>query len=180
MATDFSDFIITQGAQPDDEIFEDKEVYLQIVGLKKSDFNANQMIVQFKILSGKYVGQRVSDFVTYDPNDSMSWKYRKLRNSANVPYSKTEPPTINIAKLLMDKVVKADLTKYTNEEKGKDYQNVVYGKPLEPGETIPTSKEEEKTYDFSETIPAKDDTLTSEEDIYEEVDIAAGESNSDW
>jgi hypothetical protein len=140
MKQDYSSFIINQGDQVDDSIIEEKNVLVSIFKLRPVKDKKNQMVVDLRVLQGAHKGREISDFITYDPEDKMSWKYRRLRASANVPYTKGESPRIDIGKLLYNKVIKVNLEKYTKEETGMSYQNVVYLDPATNEDLAPSNE----------------------------------------
>lgn len=130
--------IIKQGIkelQQDDkwQVYEDNSVQLMITGLEPHKTFADSLKITLKILSGKFKDKTVWDSVSY--SGEHVWKYKALRKSAGVPFSATESEALDIYKLLMNKVVTADLTKRVDKE-GNEWQNIKYkpfdGKAMQP------------------------------------------------
>lgn len=128
--------LINQGVQDttQDNKFDpivEKNVLAQIVEIKLADSNKmpNTLEITFRILQGPHKSRFFWDRVTFDPKSNFSWKYRSLRKAAGVPYSETEPKTIDIEALLLNKAILVDLGIRTGKNKnGEDtaYQNVIY------------------------------------------------------
>lgn len=143
--------IINQGIQDTSKdlknfpIIVEDNVKLQIIELTLSKFLANTLVVKFRILTGNHKNQIVSDTsVCYEEKSPMSWKYRSLRSCAGVPYKEGEPSNIDIEKLLINKVVLADLSARAGTSKDgtvKDYQQFKYKKAK--AEPTPTASVEE-------------------------------------
>ncbi len=109
----------------------EKNVLAQITEIKLADSMKmpNTLEITFRILQGAHKSRFFWDRVTFDPKSNFSWKYRSLRKAAGVPYSETEPKTIDIEALLLNKAVLVDLGVRTGKNKnGEDteYQNVIY------------------------------------------------------
>ena len=109
----------------------EKNVLAQITEIKLANSMKmpNTLEITFRILQGAHKSRFFWDRVTFDPKSNFSWKYRSLRKAAGVPYSETEPKTIDIEALLLNKAVLVDLGVRTGKNKdGEDteYQNVIY------------------------------------------------------
>lgn len=109
----------------------EKNVLAQITEIKLADSMKmpNTLEITFRILQGAHKSRFFWDRVTFDPKSNFSWKYRSLRKAAGVPYSETEPKTVDIEALLLNKAVLVDLGVRTGKNKnGEDteYQNVIY------------------------------------------------------
>ena len=128
--------LINQGVQDttQDNKFDpivEKNVLAQITEIKLADAKKmpNTLEITFRILKGTHKSRFFWDRVTFDPNSDFSWKYRSLRKAAGVPYSETEPKTIDIEKLLLNKAVLVDLGIRVGKNKNHEdvnYQNVTY------------------------------------------------------
>ena len=104
-------------------------VTLVISEIKLAKGLANTLEVTFRILTGANKNKFVTDRVTYDANSDFSWKYRQLRKCAGVPYTSTESPTIDIEKLLLNRIVTADLKSRKGKNKDgeeQEYQAINY------------------------------------------------------
>lgn len=130
--------LINQGIQPEEKKMEfapiqEDNVKLVIKELKLNDYRADTLDVNMQIIAGKNTGRYVKTSVNYNPENPMSWKYRALRLSANQPYTKGEPATIDIEKLLINQVVTADLSVTEGADKDgnpKKYQQVKFKKTV--------------------------------------------------
>lgn len=109
----------------------EKNVLAQITEIKLADSQRmpNTLEITFRILQGPHKSRFFWDRVTFDPKSNFSWKYRSLRKAAGVPYSETEPKTIDIEALLLNKAILVDLGVRTGKNKDGEetaYQNVIY------------------------------------------------------
>jgi|LSQX01.2.fsa_nt_gb hypothetical protein len=109
----------------------EKNVLAQITEIKLADSNRmpNTLEITFRILQGPHKSRFFWDRVTFDPKSNFSWKYRSLRKAAGVPYSQTEPKTIDIEALLLNKAIFVDLGIRIGKNRDGDdteYQNVIY------------------------------------------------------
>jgi hypothetical protein len=109
----------------------EKDVIAQITEIKLADSKKmpNTLEITFRILQGAHKSRFFWDRVTFDPKSNFSWKYRSLRKAAGVPYSETEPKTVDVEALLLNKAVLVDLGVRTGKNKDGDdteYQNVIY------------------------------------------------------
>ena len=128
---------INQGVQPKDEqrdypIIVENGVKMVVDKISLCTFKTGAINVNFRILTGANKNMFVIDTVDFDPESKFSWKYRELRTAAKVPYTEGEPTQIDIEKLLIGRVVTADLSARAGKDKDgnpKDYQNIKYKKP---------------------------------------------------
>ena len=128
--------LINQGVQDttQDNKFQpivEKNVLAQITEIKLADSKKmpNTLEITFRILQGAHKSRFFWDRVTFDPKSNFSWKYRSLRKAAGVPYSETEPKTVDIEALLLNKAILVDLGVRTGKNKDGEetaYQNVIY------------------------------------------------------
>ena len=128
--------LINQGVQDttQDNKFQpivEKNVLAQITEIKLADSKKmpNTLEITFRILQGAHKSRFFWDRVTFDPKSNFSWKYRSLRKAAGVPYSETEPKTIDIEALLLNKAILVDLGIRLGKNKDGEetaYQNVIY------------------------------------------------------
>jgi hypothetical protein len=158
--------LITQGKQDtsrDNKFtpFEQKDAISQITKLKISERFDKSIDVTLQVLTGPNKNRIVTDTVCYDPASPFSWKYRALRKAAGVPYDESEPATIDIEALLLNKAVLVDygIRKGKNKDgEEQDYQNVTYKKPKEINTKLADEykKDEYETNDeISHTIEAE-------------------------
>ena len=128
--------LINQGVQDttQDNKFQpivEKNVLAQITEIKLADSKKmpNTLEITFRILQGAHKSRFFWDRVTFDPKSNFSWKYRSLRKAAGVPYSETEPKTVDIEALLLNKAILVDLGIRLGKNKDGEetaYQNVIY------------------------------------------------------
>ena len=128
--------LINQGVQDttQDNKFQpivEKNVLAQITEIKLADSKKmpNTLEITFRILQGPHKSRFFWDRVTFDPKSNFSWKYRSLRKAAGVPYSETEPKTVDIEALLLNKAILVDLGIRLGKNKDGEetaYQNVIY------------------------------------------------------
>lgn len=111
-------------------VIEQDNVLMRISKVELHKFIKKALNVGFTILDGPNKGRVVYDAINYDGD--FSWKYVQLRKFAEVPYSKDENPNIDIEALLLNKTVKADLSKRV-DKRGEDQQTIRYVK-LEDGD----------------------------------------------
>jgi hypothetical protein len=145
----------------------EKNVIAQITEIKLADSKKmpNTLEITFRILQGAHKSRFFWDRVTFDPKSNFSWKYRSLRKAAGVPYSETEPKTIDVEALLLNKAVLVDLGVRTGKNKNGDdteYQNVIY-------KVIKTDEQVDKMADVK-VIEDFEDSEDSEEPIEELVE----------
>ena len=153
--------LINQGVQDttQDNKFDpivEKNVLAQITEIKLADSKKmpNTLEITFRILQGAHKSRFFWDRVTFDPKSDFSWKYRSLRKAAGVPYSETEPKTVDIEALLLNKAVLVDLGVRTGKNKdGEDqaYQNVIY-KVAKTDEQIDKISDAPAIEDFEEDV----------------------------
>lgn len=142
----------------------EKDVIAQITEIKLADSKKmpNTLEITFRILQGAHKSRFFWDRVTFDPKSNFSWKYRSLRKAAGVPYSETEPKTVDVEALLLNKAVLVDLGVRTGKNKDGDdteYQNVIY-------KVIKTDEQVDKMAD----VKVIEDFEDSEESIGELVE----------
>lgn len=194
---------IRQGIQPTFDILIDENVVMKIIKLELNPKNQGSIIVSFQILTGQYKGEILKDYVDYDPTSKLAWRYQNLRKAAGVPYTKDEPESIDIERLLLNQAVTANLSKrdYKDKTTGADKvaQQIDYlddsNITEEELETIQAQTEAEEevsqqTLPFSEKKNPEpvgstvSDTAPSkpEDGIGEEVDILKPtvKGNDDW
>lgn len=145
----------------------EKDVIAQITEIKLADSKKmpNTLEITFRILQGAHKSRFFWDRVTFDPKSNFSWKYRSLRKAAGVPYSETEPKTVDVEALLLNKAVLVDLGVRTGKNKDGDdteYQNVIY-------KVIKTDEQVDKMADVK-IIEDFEDSEDSEEPIEELVE----------
>ena len=109
----------------------EKDVIAQITEIKLADSKKmpNTLEITFRILQGAHKSRFFWDRVTFDPKSNFSWKYRSLRKAAGVPYSETEPKTVDVEALLLNKAILVDLGIRLGKNKDGEetaYQNVIY------------------------------------------------------
>lgn len=180
--------IINQGKQDtsndskDFPIIVENDVTLQITAITLSKFKSNALNVEFKILSGTNKNRIIFDTVEYDPKSQFSWKYRSLRNCAGVPYKDGEPANIDIEALLVNKVIKADLSARAGKDSAgnvKDYQNIKYKKYTQPVASTATAAPVKQAVTEPEKLPEEviEDSVVDANDIFAGVPIP---DDSDW
>jgi hypothetical protein len=143
--------LINQGKHVEEQtysIMEDKNIKARITKLEVNPKREYSIVVTMQIIEGKYTSRSVIDYVDYNPDSKNAWRYRTLRKSAMVPYSKDESERIDIEKLLLNKIVTIDVAPRTYEYQGetKTVQNVSYKEP----KTQPIVEQELKPEDFME------------------------------
>ena len=166
--------LINQGVQDttQDNKFQpivEKNVLAQITEIKLADSKKmpNTLEITFRILQGPHKSRFFWDRVTFDPKSNFSWKYRSLRKAAGVPYSETEPKTVDIEALLLNKAVLVDLGVRTGKNKDGDdteYQNVIY-------KVIKTDEQVDKMGDVKVIEDFEDSEESIEELVEEPVEI---------
>lgn len=142
--------------------FEDTNILCQIVKLSLMPKIPGCIKVSLKLLTGANKGKVVGDLVSYDPTNSMAWKYIRLRQAAKCPYHKTEPASVDIEALLLNKAVKCDFGIYVKPVTNKRFQNVDYLLESEEDE-VPIAEDGEEVPE----VPGDYDYATAPE--YEEV-----------
>ena len=145
----------TSNDSKDFPIIIENDVTLQITGISLSKFKAKALNVNFKVLSGVNKNRVLFDTVDFDPASPLSWKYRSLRNCAGCPYKEGEPANIDIEVLLLNKVIKADLSARAGKDSEgniKDYQNIKYKKYTNTTATKPVSTETETALDSKASV----------------------------
>jgi hypothetical protein len=108
---------IRQGVQPTFDILIDENVVMKIIKLELNPKNQGSIIVSFQIMTGKYKGEILKDYVDYDPTSKLAWRYQNLRKAAGVPYTKDEPESIDIERLLLNQAVSANLSRREYKDK---------------------------------------------------------------
>lgn len=188
---------INQGIQPetDNIILEKAKLTITRLALEDTKFvkegQKPKLVVTLKILTpGVYQGRVLTTKVDIDPNSSFSRNYRALRSSAKKPYVKGEPAQIDIEKILLNKVVWANLSEQENN--GNKYQRVNFID--DPNATAnakaattniqATAKEqvqieepviaEEESNQFLRELAEDNEVVTATEDV--EIDV----DESDW
>jgi hypothetical protein len=159
--------LINQGVQDttQDNKFDpivEKNVLAQITEIKLADSKKmpNTLEITFRILQGAHKSRFFWDRVTFDPKSDFSWKYRSLRKAAGVPYSETEPKTVDVEALLLNKAVMVDLGirlgKNKNDEETQ-YQNVTY-KVIKSDEQVDKIADASVAMeDFEEELPVMEE-----------------------
>lgn len=147
----------------------EKDVIAQITEIKLADSKKmpNTLEITFRILQGAHKSRFFWDRVTFDPKSNFSWKYRSLRKAAGVPYSETEPKTVDVEALLLNKAVLVDLGVRTGKNKDGDdteYQNVIY-------KVIKTDEQVDKMGDVKVIEDFEDSEESIEELVEEPVEI---------
>ncbi len=147
----------------------EKDVIAQITEIKLADSKKmpNTLEITFRILQGAHKSRFFWDRVTFDPKSNFSWKYRSLRKAAGVPYSETEPKTVDVEALLLNKAVLVDLGVRTGKNKDGDdteYQNVIY-------KVIKTDEQVDKMADVKVIEDFEDSEESIEELVEEPVEI---------
>lgn len=166
--------LINQGVQDttQDNKFDpivEKNVLAQITEIKLADSKKmpNTLEITFRILQGAHKSRFFWDRVTFDPKSNFSWKYRSLRKAAGVPYSETEPKTVDIEALLLNKAILVNLGVRIGKNKDGDdteYQNVIYkvAKTDEQVDKLGDAKVIEDFEDFEENIEELVEELVEE------------------
>lgn len=170
--------LINQGKhveEPVYKIMEAKNIRARITKLEVNPKREYSIVVSMQIVEGEFTNRYVTDYVDYNPESKNAWRYRSLRKSAQVPYSKTESERIDIEKLLLNKVVTIDLAPRSYEYQGetRTVQNVTYKET----QAQPIVEQELKPEDFE---PVKD---IKPEDFEPEVPVAnlkPKENEEDW
>lgn len=147
----------------------EKDVIAQITEIKLADSKKmpNTLEITFRILQGAHKSRFFWDRITFDPKSNFSWKYRSLRKAAGVPYSETEPKTVDVEALLLNKAVLVDLGVRTGKNKDGDdteYQNVTY-------KVIKTDEQVDKMADVKVIEDFEDSEESIEELVEEPVEI---------
>lgn len=146
--------LINQGKHVEDKptyaMMTAKNVRARITKLEVNPRREYSIIVSMQVIDGEFTGRYVTDYVDYNPESKNAWRYRSLRKSALVPYSKDESERIDIEKLLLNKIVTIDLAPRTYEYQGetRTVQNVSYKET----ETQPIVEPELKPEDFMEPV----------------------------
>lgn len=107
---------------------EKKNVLCQITKVAIHERFEKSLEITFRIVRDEeYKERTVRDTVTYDSESPMAWKYQSLRSAIKEPYQADEPSTIDIEKILLDKVLLIDFSKRVDKE-GNEWQNCRYKK----------------------------------------------------
>lgn len=127
-----------------------KNVRARITKLEVNPRREYSIIVSMSIIDGEFTNRYVTDYVDYNPESKNAWRYRSLRKSALVPYSKDESERIDIEKLLLNKIITIDLAPRTYEYQGetRTVQNVTYKET----QSQPIVEPELKPEDFMEPV----------------------------
>lgn len=179
--------IINQGIQDTSKdsgnfpIIVEDNVKLQIIELTLSKFLANTLVVKFRILTGNHKNQIISDTsVCYEEKSPMSWKYRSLRSCAGVPYKEGEPANIDVEKLLLNKVVLADLSARAGTAKDgtvKDYQQFKYKKNKVEATEQPATAKPAINVSTSEDVSLDVATMIDDDLPFKEADVSVAQSS---
>lgn len=151
--------LIDQGKRiTENAILVDDGVACTITKVKLHPTFQQAIVVTFKALSGKFKGRTFTDTVSYDPNNSMAWKYDRLRQCAGVPYVEGESNKVDIESLLVSKCLKADLSERIDSN-GNSWQNVKYAKLShdELDKLSDTATSDDDSEDWSENEEVKHD-----------------------
>lgn len=108
---------------------EQPNAQLAVEKLEIDKFSQNSLRVTMRILDGNHKNSLVFDTISYDPTSKFAWKYQAFRSACGVPYTEDEPAQIDIETLLLNRVLKADLSirKYTGKDgTEKEGQNFKY------------------------------------------------------
>lgn len=128
----------------------------------------------YEILAPKELkGRRFTDIINYDPNHKMAWRYVQLREYVGCPYRKGEGVTVDIERLLINKVVTVDL-KERVDKNGDAWQNVTYIKPKQPtAQPQPEPQQEGTSTESGESTPVQNPTQgeTDDDDWGTAIDI---------
>ncbi len=136
--------IITQGKQDVSqdkvkyEIINAQNVLVQIVGLKLADNVENTLSIKMQVIEGPFKNRYVDDRVSFDPASPLSWRYRAIRKAVNVPYKESEPASIDVETIFLNKALRVDLSTRKGKDKTgnpKDYQAINYKSPNVSPET---------------------------------------------
>ena len=148
--------IINQGKQDTSsdkvkyEIIVAQNVLVQVVGLKLADNVENTLSIKMQVLEGPYKNRYVDDRVSFDPKSKLSWRYRAIRKAVNVPYKESEPLSIDVETIFLNKALRVDLSVRNGKDKegnAKDYQAINYRSPNVSVET------EKAIQDFKQVKP---------------------------
>jgi hypothetical protein len=154
--------LINQGKHVEEQqykILDEKNIQARIIKLEANPKREYSLIVSMQLMNGSAVGKVVNDYVDYNPESKNAWRYRSLRKSAKVPYTKEESERIDIEKLLLNKVITVDLQPRTYEYQGetRTVQNVTYKESPEVA-IAPVVEELTPEQFMEETKPVEKDT----------------------
>lgn len=164
--------IIKQGKQDTSndvkvyEPVEQRNAMVQIVEIKLADNIPDTLILNMQVLDGANKNRYVTDRITFDPQSPLSWKYRNVRRAVGVPYVETEPTSIDVEGIFLNKAMRVDLGKKEGVDRmgnPKIYQTINY-KPMQSTAPIPQATEEVKPNKPAPTLMPKE-TFPKEEDI---------------
>ncbi len=134
--------IINQGKQDvsKDQVKYDiivaQDVLVQITSLKLVDNVDNTLTIKMQVLEGPFKNRFVDDRVSFDPANTLSWRYRAVRKAVGVPYKESEPLSIDIEQIFLNKALRVDLNIRKGKDKAgnpKDYQAINYkSMPVSP------------------------------------------------
>lgn len=144
METNNMPLIITQGKQDTSkdnvkyEIINAQNVLVQIVSLKLAENVENTLSIKMQVIEGPFKNRYVDDRVSFDPESPLSWRYRAIRKAVNVPYKESEPASIDVETIFLNKALRVDLSTRKGKDKAgnpKDYQAINYKSPNVSPET---------------------------------------------
>lgn len=153
--------LINQGKHVEEQqykILDEKNTQARIIKLEVNQKREYSLVISMQLMSGSSVGKVVTDYVDYNPESKNAWRYRNLRKSAKVPYSREESERIDIEKLLLNKVITIDLAPRTYEYQGetRTVQNVTYKESSEVA--TPVVEELSPQQFMEETKPVEEPT----------------------
>ena len=155
--------LINQGKQDSSndntfEPIEEKDVVSVVEKIELNKYLPGNIDVTFRLMNGQHKNWTRKDTVPYEASNAMSWKYRALRNCCGAPYQENEPVTIDIEKLIKDKILIVDFS--ITEKDGKKYQKCTYRKIDQQHLDLAFPKaeysdEDEISFDTQPTQPTK-------------------------
>jgi hypothetical protein len=102
-------------------VIDEKGVLVRIVDWDFSQDDDQTIVLQLEIVSGTKKGSTQKDFVTFDPEAKMNWKYAALREAIGEPITKEDAFDLGN---LVGRYVLIDLVPSKNNK----YQNLNYKK----------------------------------------------------
>lgn len=111
------------------EIITASNVLVQITKLTLVDNVPSTLNIKMQVLEGPYKNRYVDDRISFDPTNALSWRYRAVRKAVGVPYKESEPVTIDIEQIFLNKALHVDLSVRKGKDKTgnpKDYQAINY------------------------------------------------------
>lgn len=105
-------------------IVDEKDVLARIKDweFQDNDPTLETIVVEYEILSGLRKGITLKDFVTFDPENKMNWKYASLRAALGVPIPNKGEDNYDILNMV-GKFLVVNLVK---SKDGGKYQNLTY------------------------------------------------------